>query len=128
MAVVEMRSPRILVADADAAVLVTFDELLQHYGYAVTSASTGAEARALLLRVHFDLLLIDRTLMDLRGLDVVWSMVDAQPYTAIIILTNDTADGRPPSEEHITPVDSIVKTASIADVLARVASALARHG
>ena len=56
--------------------------LLEHSGYRVIEATTGAEGRAALAGDHVDLVLLDRGLPDMDGLDL---MEDIDPEAICVV-------------------------------------------
>ena len=61
----------ILVVEDDAAMRRVLVETLQRTGHVVTSAVNGVEARALLARSAFDLVLTDLIMPDVEGLQLL---------------------------------------------------------
>lgn len=85
---------RILVAHHQSHALRLFSHLLTQRGVAVTGCSTGVEAERAVQDGVFDLLLLDRSLPDVDGLELLRT-VRAHPNTAralIISLTAESAE------------------------------------
>jgi DNA-binding response OmpR family regulator len=61
----------ILVVDDDATILNLLQEILQGMGHDVTTASSAAQARRSISRRRPDLLIVDRGLPDIEGVDFV---------------------------------------------------------
>jgi DNA-binding response OmpR family regulator len=70
----------------------TLGALLSHYGHAVTTASTAADAVALLSKSRVNVLICDLGLPDGDGLDVVVVGKRWNPYIKAIALTARDSD------------------------------------
>lgn len=119
---------RILVVDDEAVIRRTLETMLRRQGYAVWTAADAQEAFTWLRERAFDLLLIDLRLPGrVSGLDIAEGARVYQPDAAVLILTGSSdledtvgASSRPPFE-------TMFKTASPQDVLARVAALIAQQ-
>ena len=60
-----LKTMRVLVVDDDPLVLSLMDELLESYGYEVTTADSAAVARAWLAAGTYDILLVDAPMVEL---------------------------------------------------------------
>lgn len=78
---------RILIVDDDMAIRDGSAQALSRLGYDVSQASTGAEARLLLDRYEFDLLLLDLSLPDCNGLDLLKAVRGRDPLVQIVMIT-----------------------------------------
>ena len=78
---------RILLVDDEAAILRTFRYCLEDEGYEVATASSAAQAEALLQRQVFDLCFLDLRLGDDSGLDVLAQMRAQAPWMRVVIVT-----------------------------------------
>lgn len=76
---------RVLVLDDDEDNLLILEEALRGVGLDVASASTCAEARALLERGPFDMLVADRQLADGNALDFVRTLGGARPRASVLV-------------------------------------------
>jgi CheY-like chemotaxis protein len=63
-----------LVVDDNAYLRILLSYLLEEQGYAVTMAENGRQALALLRAQHFDLLLLDITMPEMNGYQVLESL------------------------------------------------------
>ncbi len=80
--------PRLLVVDDEAALLLSYNAILEQSGYEVTTAASSQEAEALLARKRFDLLLCDLTLeRQHSGLKVIEQARQLYPKLGCILLT-----------------------------------------
>ncbi|MGQ7960031.1 sigma-54-dependent response regulator transcription factor AlgB [Pseudomonas sp. SP16.1] len=82
---------RILLVDDETAILRTFRYCLEDQGHEVATASSAAQAEALLQRQVFDLCLLDLRLGDDDGLDVLAQMRVQAPWMRVVIVTAHSA-------------------------------------
>jgi len=82
---------RILLVDDEAAILRTFRYCLEDQGYSVATASSAAQAEALLQRQVFDLCFLDLRLGEDNGLDVLAQMRVQTPWMRVVIVTAHSA-------------------------------------
>jgi signal transduction histidine kinase len=83
-----MREPaKVLVVDDEESVVVTIKAILQLDGYDVVTTTSGAEARAMVRKQEYDLVLSDLRLEDGDGLDVLRAVRESSPDTVTIMLT-----------------------------------------
>jgi DNA-binding NtrC family response regulator len=78
---------RILVVDDDIGMRETLEAVLTADGYDVAAASTGEEALAAIKLSSFDLMLLDNKMPDHMGTDLIPSIKQISPDTAVIIMT-----------------------------------------
>lgn len=78
---------RILVVDDDVEVRSRLYELLFSLGHAITCVPTGKEAFAYLTEKHFDLILLDTRLPDMRGVEAVERIRSFDENVLIILLS-----------------------------------------
>jgi DNA-binding NtrC family response regulator len=91
----------ILLVDDDESQRITVSILLSDEGHTVLEADSLASAREALAGGRFDLVLLDRTLEDGLGTDLLPEIRAASPATRILLVTGDDrypvpelADGR----------------------------------
>ncbi|MCY1396808.1 Alginate biosynthesis transcriptional regulatory protein AlgB [compost metagenome] len=82
---------RILLVDDEAAILRSFRYCLEDEGYSVATASSAAQAEALLKRQVFDLCFLDLRLGEDNGLDVLAQMRILAPWMRVVIVTAHSA-------------------------------------
>jgi len=87
----EPQSGRVLLVDDEAAILRTFRYCLEDQGYRVATASSAAQAEALLQRQVFDLCLLDLRLGEDNGLDLLAQMRVQAPWMRVVIVTAHSA-------------------------------------
>jgi DNA-binding NtrC family response regulator len=114
----------ILVVDDDEFMLELLNESLTDAGYAVVTAKNGKDALAVLNHQDLHIALLDLSLPDMQGMDLVAHVTNASPDAQIIIMT-----GYPTIESVIESLregaqDYIVKPFKVPGVLATVSRSL----
>lgn len=79
----------VLVVEDDPIVLEISSELLKELGYHVVQAVTAAEAVAISKKTPIDLVLLDKTLPDGDGLDIVPYLLTDSPYLKVVLCSGD---------------------------------------
>jgi DNA-binding NtrC family response regulator len=79
----------VLVVDDDADVRALLNRILSKSGYTTVEAASGAEARTLLGRQAFDVVLVDMKLPDASGLDILRGARESDVDTEFIVLTGN---------------------------------------
>ena len=115
---------RILVAEDEAAIADFIDRGLSAEGYAVTVVSTGEDAVALALAEDFGLVVLDRMLPGLDGIDVLRALRDAKPELRVIMLTARTAIDDRVAGLDAGAVDYMTKPFAFDELAARVRAQL----
>ena len=118
----EERPARILVVDDEATIRLTLEMLLRRRGYAVTCASNGVEALALIEQQPFALLLLDLKMPGLSGIDIARRARALHPKVEVLILTGSSQIAGIPEDPFGDEFGYMLKTASPQEVLDRVAS------
>ena len=85
------KNGRILLVDDESAILRTFRYCLEDEGYSVATATSAAQADALMQRQVFDLCLLDLRLGEDNGLDVLAQMRLQAPWMRVVIVTAHSA-------------------------------------
>ena len=80
-------SARILTVDDENTITVGLELLLSDHGYEVDTASTAAEAEALLARRWFDLVFLDLRLPDGDGITLLEHIKRTAPETEVVLMT-----------------------------------------
>ncbi|HZZ81894.1 MAG TPA: sigma-54 dependent transcriptional regulator [Gemmataceae bacterium] len=78
---------RLLIVDDDEALLDMMKERFDRKGIKLSTAGTGADALALAERDRFDIALLDLSLPDINGLDVLGRLKERHPEMEVIMLT-----------------------------------------
>lgn len=68
---------KILLIDDNADIVKLLDTLLKSVGYEITTALNGKDGLDLIVKEKFDLILLDITMPDFSGFDVVASLQDS---------------------------------------------------
>lgn len=79
--------PKILVVDDENIVRTSFNRVLSEDGYAVSTASDGANALERVRQERFDVAFVDLKMPGMNGLEVARDIRRTQPHTQIIIVT-----------------------------------------
>jgi two-component system KDP operon response regulator KdpE len=116
---------RILVVDDEPEILRALRTNLAAHGYAVLTASSGAEAQAVYTARRPDLVLLDLGLPDLDGLEFI-AQVRAHAATPIVVLSARGAEGDKVRALDLGADDYLTKPFGMDEMLARVRVAL-RH-
>src|ERR1700742_471521 len=77
----------ILTVDDEQTITIALDLLLRDHGYEVSSASTAAEAQALLARHWYDLVFLDLRLPDADGIELLEHIKQIAPETEVVLMT-----------------------------------------
>ena len=80
-------SRAILLVEDDAAVAYMLADVLTSSGYEVHQAATGAAARALVERVHPDLIILDLVMPGLDGRQALRELLALRPGQPVIVLS-----------------------------------------
>jgi DNA-binding response OmpR family regulator len=115
---------RILVAEDEAAIADFIDHGLTAEGYAVTVVSSGEDALALALSEDFGLVVLDRMLPGLDGIDVLRALCSAKPNLRVIMLTARTAIDDRVAGLDAGAVDYMTKPFAFDELAARVRAQL----
>jgi DNA-binding response OmpR family regulator len=121
------RKARILIVEDETHLAIGLKLNLQFEGFLVDVASTAREAAQLLLHPEaYQLLVLDVMLPDLDGFALCRQLRDAGNFTPLFMLT-----ARSSAEDRVTGLeagadDYIVKPFELAELLARIRSALRR--
>jgi len=78
---------RILVIDDEPDMCWALENILRPTGYAVTTATTGAEALELLAGEPYAAAFVDVKLPDMDGLELAASIRQRSPHTAIVLIS-----------------------------------------
>ena len=82
-----MEAPRVLVVDDERSILQLLHEALTHWGYHVTTASTGREALEALRTGVFQVAMTDIRMPDMSGLDLLREIKKADESIEVVIMT-----------------------------------------
>jgi CheY-like chemotaxis protein len=77
----------VLVVDDEIAILNISRHFLEHRGFAVTTVDSGDEALTALAAARYDLLICDKNMPGLHGLQVLVLARQLQPHLATMLMT-----------------------------------------
>jgi DNA-binding NtrC family response regulator len=83
---------RVLLVDDDDAIRASFKDLLERYGYQITVAADGNEAKAMANRLKFDVAILDILLPDTMGLKLIPDLKKNNPLLEVIVWTGYSPD------------------------------------
>lgn len=85
--VAEQRRKHLLIIDDEPVILQILKTVFEDEPYRVSLVSTGRDALDVLSRDHVDLMLTDKNLPDVSGLELLRAAKDRDPLTEVIIIT-----------------------------------------
>lgn len=121
-------SARLLLVEDDRELTVLLERVLVGEGYDVTCATDGHRALHLGLTAPYDVMVVDRSLPAIEGLDLIARLRGKAVTTPILVLsargsTQDRVDGLDAGAE-----DYLAKPFDVSELLARLRALLRRHG
>jgi DNA-binding response OmpR family regulator len=120
-------SAHLLLVDDEANIRLTLGTMLQRAGYEVSTASSGAEALALLEQRTFDLMLVDLKMPGMDGMQVVAASRNIQPDLTVIVLTGQGSLDTAVEGIRYNIFDYLLKTTEPQRVLERIRAGLSMH-
>ena len=116
----------ILIVEDESSIRTGLRDFLEFHGYAVTETADGRQARQIVARQHFDLILLDLMLPQISGEDLctMWRQSDLQ--TPIIMLTAKGREKERVAGLNLGADDYITKPLSLAELHARIEAVLRR--
>src|ERR1700735_296130 len=122
-----MSKGSILVVDDESEIREGLEMLLASEGYGVSSAGTGASGLTLLGEKPFDLLLLDVSLPDRNGLDLLRAIHRRDPELAVVLITAYGSIDMARAAFKSGAQDYITKPWSNDELLVQVAQAVEGH-
>jgi len=123
----EAKPLRILVVDDEEIVREVIRNALERPGIFLVDAADGERAIELLLREPFDLLVVDKNLPGITGLDVIRRAKATDPTIATLLITAFASRESAEEAMAIGVDDYLIKPFGIADLLAKVTEAQERR-
>lgn len=122
------QKPLILIVDDDAGVLALVQDLLSEEGYTVKPVSSAFQARGALAKLHPDLIILDRGLPDVEGVDFLKEIRSLSGFeaTPILFLTGKHSAAEKVEGLRSGGDDYLAKPFNREELLARVESVLRR--
>lgn len=122
-----MTGPALLLVEDDQDLAVLLDRVLTDEGYAVTRVADGHRGLHLALTRTFEVMIVDRGLPAIDGLDLIARLRGRGVSTPILVLsalgsTEDRVDGLDAGAE-----DYLAKPFELMELLARLRALLRRH-
>ena len=87
-------APHLLVVDDDRRIRSLLSRFLQSEGFRVTVAESAADARAKLVGLHFDLLILDVTMPGKSGFDLVKALRQTSTVPVLMLTARDETENR----------------------------------
>ncbi len=122
-----LEQPKVLVVDDEESVVITIKAILQLDGYDVATTTSGAQARAMVRDVEYDLVLTDLRLDDGDGLDVLKAVRESYPDTVTIMLTGYASLESAIQALRAGAYDYLVKPSEVEELRATVARGIERR-
>ena len=119
--------PKILIAEDELSIRRVFQRLLEHHGYAVSTAASAEEALALLELEPFDLLLTDLRLGPVDGVTLMISARERDPALEVIMISGCATLESAIAAVRYGAYNYILKPGQVGELEASVAAALARR-
>lgn len=119
--------PKILIAEDEPSIRRVFQRLLEHHGYAITTAASAEEALALLELEPFDLLLTDLRLGTVDGVTLMISARERDPALEVIMISGCATLDSAIAAIRCGAYNYIQKPGQVGELEASVAAALARR-
>ncbi len=118
----------ILVVDDEDVILEVFRTLFSEDGYRMTFLREGREAIDFLRRSHVDLVIADKNLLDISGLEVAKVAKEVDPLTEVIIITGFASLDTVLAAMELDVFDYMLKPLrNIFDIKKKVRQALAKQ-
>jgi CheY-like chemotaxis protein len=82
-----MGAERLLIVDDESTILVLLRTLFEHRGVSVKTAESGAEALEAMRAEHFSVLLVDKQMPLMTGLDLIARTRQEWPDMSVVLMT-----------------------------------------
>src|SRR3954449_4228431 len=119
---------RILVVDDEPSIVDAVATALRYEGYEVDEASNGRDALGAVMAKAPDLIVLDRMLPDLDGIEVGRRLREQGFKTAILFLTAKDSTENKVEALRAGGDDYVTKPFSLAEIVARIQAILRRSG
>jgi len=90
----------ILIVDDHPGIRLLLEEIFKLEGYNVTTASSGKETLKLLESHHFEFLIIDQHLPDIKGIQIINTMATKPNIIPVILISGLTTNLHTFKEQH----------------------------
>lgn len=117
---------RVLVVDDEIAIRETLQQMLNFNGHKADVASDGAQAIGLIKKNDYDLVLLDRNMPVMTGIDVLRTIRSVPKYQDLKIIMLTSADVNKEIEEAFAAgaTSYVLKTSDAKQIIAKIKSAL----
>ena len=117
---------RLLIVDDDIAIQMTLRHLLEIEGHAIDVASDGAEAMSRIKEKTYDLILLDRSMPIMSGIDVLHILRATPKYKdlPVFMLTSASVTKEIDEAFEAGAADYILKPVNLDHLIAKVRAAL----
>jgi len=122
-----MAENKVLIIDDDVGICETLADIFQEKGYSVTTAGTGSEAIDRAGQTAFDVALIDISLPDTQGVDLLVPLKEIEPDLVVIMITADASMKNVVRALNEGASAYITKPLNMDEVLAKVREALEKR-
>ncbi|MBI2932630.1 MAG: response regulator [Planctomycetes bacterium] len=121
------RRPRVLIVDDEQSVRILLKSLLEGAGYACVVAADAEQARQVVSKEPFDLVLTDMMLPGDSGLAFARHVLQEHPATAIVMITGLDDPRLANTALEVGAGGFVIKPFSTSDLLFQIAGALRRR-
>ncbi len=108
---------KILVVDDDEATCHFMEMMLKSEGYETVSVHSAKDAIGLVRETRFNLVILDNTLPDVEGIDLMTQLHEIEPDLDVIIITGSSSQELANRAIDKGAVSLIVKPLNLRDVL-----------
>lgn len=116
---------RLLLIDDEVGYLEVLSKRLRLRGFAVTTASSGAEAIRIVRRQNFDVSVVDLKMEDMDGIDVLKVLKKMIPAMQVIMLTGHGSERAARDGLANGAFDYLIKPISLQVLVERIHAAVA---
>jgi two-component system response regulator TctD len=108
--------PKILIVEDEKDIADILGEMLELFGYNVTSVSDGIDAWCNISATDYDLILTDLRLPGMDGIELLTKMRVHDIRTPVLIISGVELQGRLPEISKLGPFDTIQKPFKMEDL------------
>jgi CheY-like chemotaxis protein len=106
---------RILLVDDEASILEVFGALLELDGHSIGTAGDGAAALALFRSEQWDVVVTDRAMPEMNGLELAHEIKQLSPCTPVILMTGLVTQAWPEVDAVLQKPFTAAKLAEVID-------------
>ena len=119
-----LASPYVLIADADSEAAQCLERELTSRGYSCVKVGSGREALAAARKRRFDVAVVDMSLRDLKGYQLVPLLKDVCEGTKIVFSTSEHSEQIEKTARETGIVFYAIKANNMLEILSAVSSAV----